>query len=57
MLLLVGKDEVGFFKYILQNKVWDVKERCGFQHLHDVAAQFHHCFFHALVTTACVAKA
>ena len=28
----------------------------GFQHLHDVAAQFHHCFLHALATTACVAK-
>ncbi len=29
----------------------------GFQHLHDVAAQFHHVVLHALATTACVAEA
>ena len=27
------------------------------QHLHDVVAQFHHCFLHAMPTTTCVGKA
>ena len=42
---------------VLQKKVWDVEERRGLQHLHDVVAQFDHCFFHAFATTACGAKA
>jgi hypothetical protein len=47
-----------FFLFLISLRARQDKTiQFGCQHLHDVAAQFYHCFLHAMPTTTCVGMA